>query len=71
MSGSVNVTNGTVVYDEPPKSLDLPHLLSNITLKLFDGLRHRRTIILVTFGDAEDVFLKLGVLSALLREGIS
>lgn len=71
VSSSVNVANGTVMYDKPPKSLDLSHLLSNSTLKRFNGPRHRHTIIFVTFGDGDDVFLKLGILSALLRKSFS
>ena len=65
-SGSVNVANGTVVYDEPPESFDLPHLLPNVTLKLFDSSRHRHTIIFIPFGDGADVLLKLDILSALV-----
>lgn len=71
VSGSVNVADGTVVYDKPPKSLDLSHFFSNSTLQLFNGPRHRHTIIFVTFGDGDDVFLKLSILSALLRKGFS
>lgn len=71
VSSSVNITNSTVVYDEPPKSLDLPHLLPNATLEFVNVFRHPYTIVFITLGDGDDVFLELDILSALLGKGFS